>query len=163
MKKITPCLWFDKEAEEAAKFYVEVFDGRGIQSKIGDISYYPDAGQEITGGKPGSVLTVEFSLGENDFLALNGGPNFKFSEAVSFQVFCKDQEEIDYFWDKLREGGGVESQCGWLKDRFGLSWQVTPEGMGDLLGANGDKDKANRAMNAMLQMQKIDIKKLLEA
>lgn len=158
MQKITPCLWYDKEAEEAANFYTSIFPN----SKIGKVSRYGEVGKEITGGEPGSVLTVEFQINGQDFLALNGGPIFKFTEAVSFSIDCKDQEEVDYYWNKLREGGGQESQCGWLKDRFGLSWQVNPIILGQLL-SDPDKEKSGRVMNAMLKMQKIDIETLKRA
>lgn len=148
MQKITPCLWYDTEAEEAARFYVSVFkDGR-----MGDITNYTDAGP----GVPGSVLTVEFELAGQQYLALNGGPIFKFNEALSLMIDCGTQEEVDYYWDRLREGGGSEQPCGWLKDRFGLSWQVVPRRMTELL-KDPDRARANRAMQAMFKMKKIDI------
>ena len=127
-QKINPCLWFDTEAEEAAKFYCSVFKN----SKMGKVSRYVDEGQEIHGKPAGSVMAVEFELEGQKFAALNGGPHFKFDEAISFQVHCKDQDEVDYFWAKLSEGG-KEVACGWLKDKFGLSWQVVPTVLYDML------------------------------
>ena len=159
MQKITPFLWFDGNAEEAVTFYTSVFKN----SKVGKTARYGQAGQEIHGGKPGSVMTIEFELNGNSYLALNGGPLFKFNEAVSIQVLCETQEEIDYYWDKLRQGGDPEAQqCGWLKDRFGLSWQVAPKILGDLM-ASGDQARSDRVMNALLPMQKLDLKALKEA
>ena len=157
-QKITPCLWFDGQAEEAAKFYVSVFKN----SKIGRIIRYSEVGQEIHGGKPGSVLAIEFELDGQPFSGLNGGPIFKFSEAISFQVPCDTQDEIDYYWIKLQEGGGSESDCGWLKDRFGLSWQVFPAALLGML-ASSDRQKADRAMAAMLKMKKLDLAALQRA
>ena len=156
---LVPCLWFASEAEEAANYYVGIFKN----SKINTVTRYGTAGQEIHGQKPGSVMTVEFQLDGHTFTALNGGPIFKFNEAVSFQVMCKSQQEIDYFWEKLGAGGDPNAQqCGWLKDKFGLSWQVVPEGMEEML-----KDErspgAERAMNAMLQMKKLDMNALQRA
>lgn len=151
-QKIAPCLWFDTQGEEAARFYCSVFK----DSKLGRISYTPNAGQEIHGKPEGSVLTVEFELEGIPFLALNGGPQFKFDEAISFQVLCKTQEEIDYYWTALTADGGRESQCGWLKDKFGLSWQVAPDFMGDIL-SGPDRAAAARVMNAFMQMKKFDI------
>ena len=148
MKKITPCLWFDANAEEAANFYVSVFRN----SKVGDISYYGED-QPLPAG---TVLTVSFTLDGNEFLGLNGGPVFKFNEATSFMIDCKDQDDIDYYWDRLVEGGGEYSVCGWLKDRYGLSWQVVPHNMGRLVsGPNGDK-----VMDAMMQMTRPDMARL---
>ena len=155
--KITPFLWFDNEAEAAAKFYVSVFRN----AKLGKISRYGKEGFEVHRRPPGSVMTAEFELEGQRFVALNGGPHFKFNEAVSFQVACDTQEEIDYFWSKLSEGG-EESQCGWLKDKFGLSWQVIPRALPELL-MDENSDKARRAMRAMLQMRKIDIAALTAA
>ena len=155
MQKITPFLWFDNQAEEAAKFYTSVFKN----SKIGRILRYDEASAKAAGRPVGSVLTVEFEIEGQKFTALNGGPQFKFNESVSFVVNCKTQEEVDYFWEKLTPGGGQESECGWLKDKFGLSWQVTPTVLIDMLNDN-DPKKAERVMKAMMQMQKIDIKKL---
>ena len=156
--KIAPCLWFNNQAEEAAKFYVSVFNN----SKIGRTSYYSGEGQDVHGHNDGHVLTVEFELEGQKFVALNGGPQFKFSEAISFQVFCKDQKEIDYYWDKLREGGGQESQCGWLKDRFGLSWQVAPTILIDML-LDKDRARVDRVFKAFMPMKKFDLAKLKQA
>ena len=155
---ITPCLWFDNQAEEAAKFYVSVFKN----SKIGRIVRYGEAGQETHGRKPGAVLAIDFELDGQPFSGLNGGPLFKFSEAISFQVPCETQDEIDHYWTKLQEGGGSESNCGWLKDRFGLSWQVFPAALLGML-ANSDRQKADRAMAAMLKMKKLDLATLQRA
>jgi len=149
MPKITPCLWFDSQAEEAAQLYVAIFPN----SKVGKISRYPEG---MPGDRAGQVMTVEFELDGKPFLGLNGGPHFTFSEAISFQIFVPDQAELDRYWDALLAGGGRESQCGWLKDRFGLSWQVIPEKMGQLMsGPAGDRVAA-----AMMQMVKLDIAKL---
>jgi predicted 3-demethylubiquinone-9 3-methyltransferase (glyoxalase superfamily) len=152
---ITPCFWFDNQAEDAANFYVSIFKN----SKIVSISRYTEEGFEIHGQKPGSVLTVNFQLDGQAFTALNGGPLFKFSEAISFQVFCETQEEIDYYWDKLT-AGGEEGQCGWLKDKFGLSWQIIPTILPKLIA---DPKKAERVTRAFLQMKKFDIEKLKQA
>jgi predicted 3-demethylubiquinone-9 3-methyltransferase (glyoxalase superfamily) len=153
IQTISPCLWFDSQAEEAAKFYVSVFK----KGKIVAITRYPAVGQEIHGRAPGSVLTVEFVINGLPFTALNGGPIFKFNEAVSMQVLCKTQKEIDYYWDKLGEGGDPKArQCGWLKDRFGLSWQVAPTGMAQMLKDPNSKN-TQRAFAAMMQMKKLDI------
>jgi predicted 3-demethylubiquinone-9 3-methyltransferase (glyoxalase superfamily) len=154
MQKITPMLWFDKEAEEAANFYVSVFKN----SKVRKIARYPSG----TPGEAGSVMTVEFTLDGQDFTGLNGGPHFKFSEAISLVISCDDQAEVDHYWDRLIAGGGQPSQCGWLKDRYGLSWQVTPRRLIEL-GSDPDTAKAGRVMAAMMQMGKIDIAKLEEA
>jgi predicted 3-demethylubiquinone-9 3-methyltransferase (glyoxalase superfamily) len=153
MKKITPFLWFDGNAEEAANFYTSIFEN----SKIVNICRYGEAGP----GPTGSVMTVEFQLEGQDFIALNGGPQFKFTEAVSFSVNCKTQEEVDKFWEKL-SNGGEEGPCGWLKDRYGLSWQINPIVLGQML-SDTDPVKAGRVMKAMLQMKKIDIKRLKQA
>jgi len=159
LRKITPCLWFDSEAEDAAKFYTSIFKN----SKIGKISRYGEAGKEVHGKPPGSVMTVEFELDGQPFTGLNGGPIFKFTEAISFQVDCKTQEEVDHYWDKLTEGGDENAQqCGWLKDRFGVSWQVVPSALAELL-SDPDPIKSGRVMNAMLQMKKIDIAELRRA
>ena len=155
MQKITPFLWFDNQAEEAAKFYTSVFKN----SKIGRILRYDEVSAKAAGRPAGSVLTVEFEIEGQTFTALNGGPQFKFNESVSFVVNCKTQEEVDYFWEKLTAGGGQESECGWLKDKFGLSWQVTPTVLIDMLN-DKDPKKAGRVMKAMMQMQKIEINKL---
>ena len=154
MQKITTFLWFDKQAEEAAKFYCSVFK----KSKILGITRYLRGAQ----GAEGDVLTVQFRLGEQEFTALNGGPHFKFTEAISLMVACKDQKEVDYYWEALQAGGGEESMCGWLKDKYGLSWQVTPTILLKMI-SDKNRKKAQRAFDAMMQMRKIDIKKLKEA
>jgi predicted 3-demethylubiquinone-9 3-methyltransferase (glyoxalase superfamily) len=153
-----PFLWFDNQAEEAAKFYASVFKN----SKIGRTLRYDEASAKAAGRPAGSVLTVEFEIEGQKFTALNGGPQFKFNESVSFVVNCKTQEEVDYFWEKLTAGGGQESECGWLKDKFGLSWQVTPTVLIEMLH-DKDPKKAERVMKAMMQMQKIEINKLKAA
>ena len=158
MKKINPFLWFDSEAEEAAKFYVSIFKN----SKIGKIARYPKEAAEKIGREPGSVMTVEFTLDKVDFVALNGGAQFKFTEAISFSINCETQDEIDYFWEKLSADGGSTRRCGWLKDKFGLSWQVNPAFLGDMF-ADRDAGKANRVMKAMMEMDKIDIAALENA
>jgi len=159
VQKIAPCLWFDHQAEEAANFYVGIFRN----SKIVDVVRYGKAGQEITGGKPGSVMTVSFELDGNAFTALNGGPLFKFNEAISLQVFCKTQEEIDHFWDRLGAGGDRKAeQCGWLKDKYGLSWQIVPTIVPELM-TDPDAAKRDRVMAAILKMKKIDIAALQQA
>ena len=157
MQKITPCLWFDKNAEEAVKFYTSIFKN----SKILNISRYTEAGYEVHHMAAGTVLTVEFELNGQTFTALNGGPVFKFNEAISFQVSCASQQEVDYYWEKLSEGGDSSAQqCGWLKDKFGVSWQVVPKILGELLK---DGKKADKVMQALLQMKKLDVKRLQEA
>jgi predicted 3-demethylubiquinone-9 3-methyltransferase (glyoxalase superfamily) len=153
MQKITPFLWFDNQAEQAAKFYVSVFPS----SKIVSVSRYGDAGP----GPKGTVMTVEFELQGQRFIALNGGPQFKFTEAISFSVDCKTQQEVDRYWEKLSDGG-EEGPCGWLKDRYGLSWQINPTVLGKML-SDPDPVKAKHAMEAMLKMKKIDIKGLERA
>ncbi len=158
MQKITPFLWFDNQAEEAAMFYTSVFKN----SKIGRILRYDEASAKAARRPAGSVLTVELEIEGQKFTALNGGPQFKFNESVSFVVNCKTQEEVDYFWEKLTSDGGQESECGWLKDKFGLSWQVTPTVLIDMLN-DKDPKKAGRVMKAMMQMQKIEINKLKAA
>jgi predicted 3-demethylubiquinone-9 3-methyltransferase (glyoxalase superfamily) len=158
MQKITPFLWFDHQAEEAAKFYTSIFKN----SKIGRILRYSEEAAKTSGQSVGSVLTIEFEIEGQKFVALNGGPQFKFNESISFAVNCETQEEVDYFWEKLTADGGQESACGWLKDKFGLSWQVTPTVLIDMLH-DKDSEKAERVMKAMLQMQKIDISKLKTA
>src|ERR1041385_4176666 len=155
MQGITPFLWFDHQAEEAAKFYTSVFKN----SKVGRIFRYSEEAAEKTGRPIGSVLTVEFEIEGQKFVALNGGPLFKFNESVSFVVSCETQEEVDYFWERLTADGGEESACGGLKDKFGLSWQVTPTVLIDMLH-DSDQEKSGRVMKAMLQMKKIDIKTL---
>ncbi len=157
MQKITPFLWFDTQAEEAAKFYVSIFKN----SKILDSSQYGDEGQEIHGKPKGEIMVVQFELDGQKFSALNGGPHFKFTEAVSFSIDCKDQAEVDYYWEKLSEGG-QKSQCGWLKDKLGLSWQVVPEALGELM-SDPDPVKSDRVMAAMLKMTKLDIEVLKRA
>ncbi len=158
MQKITPFLWFDHQAEEAANFYTSVFKN----SKVGKILRYDEATAKAAGGPVGSVLTIEFEIEGQKFTALNGGPDFKFNESISFVVNCDTQKEVDYFWEKLTADGGQESQCGWLKDKFGLSWQVTPTVLIEMLH-DKDAKKSERVMNAMMQMQKIDIEKLQAA
>ena len=156
-QKITPFLWFDDKAEKAAKFYTSIFKN----SKIGNITRYDEEAAGPTGRPAGSVMTVDFQLGAQEFVALNGGPMFKFTEAISFVVNCENQEEVDYFWSKL-SAGGEESRCGWLKDKFGLSWQVVPTVLIEML-TDQDTAKAKRVMHAMLQMDKIDIAVLKKA
>ena len=158
MKKVNAFLWFDSEAEEAAKFYVGIFKN----SKICRITRYPKEAAEKIGRPPGSVMTVEFKLDGVEIVALNGGPMFKFTEAISLNVNCETQEEVDYFWEKLPADGGSTGPCGWLKDKFGVSWQVSPVMLGDLL-ADPDTAKAERVMNAMMRMNKFDIAGLQKA
>ena len=153
--QITPCLWFDNQAEEAAIFYTSIFK----DSKIENISRYGKEGFEVHGQKEGTALTVGFRINGQPFTALNGGPIFKFSEAISFQVFCETQEEIDHYWSKLTDGG-FESQCGWLKDKFGVSWQIIPSILPELMS---DPLRAGNVMKAFLQMKKFDIEKLRQA
>lgn len=155
--KITTCLWFDTQAEQAANFYASIFK----DARVGKTTRYGKEGHEIHGKAAGSVMTVEFEIGEQTFVALNGGPHFKFNEAVSFQVHCKTQEEIDYFWEKLSEGG-EEGPCGWLKDKYGVSWQVVPAALSQML-ADADPTKSQRVTKAFLQMKKFDIGKLKQA
>ena len=157
--RIAPCLWFDDQAEEAARFYTSVFRN----AKIVKTSHYTEAGHEVHGRPAGSVMTVEFELDGLSFTALNGGPHFKFNEAVSLQVNCDTQEEIDYYWEKLSAGGDLRAQvCGWLKDKYGLSWQVVPAMMSDLM-SDSNKEQAGRVMEAMLKMKKLDIAELKRA
>ncbi|MGH8970126.1 MAG: VOC family protein [Actinomycetes bacterium] len=153
MQKITPCLWFDTQGEEAASFYTSLFKN----SRIVDIARYGEAGPRPAG----TVMTVTFELEGEEFIALNGGPEFTFNEAVSFQVNCESQAEVDEFWSRLSEGG-EEGPCGWLKDRFGVSWQVIPTALNELLN-DPDPERAQRAMKAMLEMSKIDIEALRQA
>jgi predicted 3-demethylubiquinone-9 3-methyltransferase (glyoxalase superfamily) len=148
---ITPCLWFDTEAEEAANFYCSIFENSGI----GKISRYPKAGQEIHRKPAGSVMVVEFEINGQTFTALNGGPNFKFNEAVSFQVHCETQAEVDYYWSKLTQGG-EEGPCGWLKDKYGLSWQIVPAAIPKMM-TDPDPARSARVMNAFMKMKKLDI------
>jgi predicted 3-demethylubiquinone-9 3-methyltransferase (glyoxalase superfamily) len=152
-QKIVPNLWFDTEAEEAAEFYISVFDN----SRIVNVTHYTESGPRETG----TVMTVEFELDGQRFIGINGGPQFRFDEAVSFEIECETQDEIDYYWEKLTDGG-EESQCGWLRDRFGLSWQVVPTAMEEVF-ADPDPERANRAMKAMLQMRKLDLAALKAA
>jgi predicted 3-demethylubiquinone-9 3-methyltransferase (glyoxalase superfamily) len=153
VQPIAPCLWFDDQAEQAANFYVSVFS----EAKINHVARYPAAGQEIHGRAPGSVMVVEFVLNGLTFTALNGGPIFKFNEAISLQVMCETQAEIDYYWETLSEGGNPKAQqCGWLKDKFGVSWQVVPNGMAEMMKDTRSK-ASERAFAAMMQMKKLDI------
>jgi predicted 3-demethylubiquinone-9 3-methyltransferase (glyoxalase superfamily) len=167
MQKIMPFLWFDSQAEQAAEFYVSIFSARGgsasggNHSKIVKVMRYGEAGKEVHGRPPGSVLTVEFQLEGQSFTALNGGPVFKFNESISFVVSCQTQEELDQYWNKLSAVKESE-QCGWLKDKYGLSWQIVPD-MLDKLLADKDAAKAGRVMNAMLKMKKLDIEGLKRA
>jgi predicted 3-demethylubiquinone-9 3-methyltransferase (glyoxalase superfamily) len=158
MQKITPFLWFDDQAEQAVKFYTTVFKN----SKVGRILRYDENAAKAAGGQVGSVLTIEFEIEGQKFVALNGGPEFKFNESISFVVNCETQDEVDYYWNKLIADGGKESACGWLKDKFGMSWQITPTVLIDMLH-DKNAEKAERVMKAMLQMQKIDIGKLKDA
>lgn len=159
IQQISPCLWFDGQAEEAAKFYTGIFR----DSKITKIARYGEVGQEIHGQKAGTVMTVAFELDGQAFTALNGGPIFKFTEAISFQVMCETQEEVDYFWEKLSEGGPEDAQqCGWVKDKFGVSWQVVPTVLSEMM-TDKDEKKSQRAMAAMLKMKKLDIAGLQRA
>jgi predicted 3-demethylubiquinone-9 3-methyltransferase (glyoxalase superfamily) len=159
LQPITPCLWFDSQAEEAARYYTGIFKN----SKIGTISRYGEAGREVHGQAPGTVMTVEFELNGQPFTALNGGPLFKFNEAISFQIMCRTQEEVDHYWNKLSEGGDKNAQqCGWLKDKYGLSWQVVPTVLAEMM-TDPDREKSGRAMEAMLQMKKLDIAELKRA
>jgi len=157
MQRITPFLWFDDQAEQAAKFYTFIFKN----SKVGKIARYDEAGAKVSGRPAGSVMTVEFKLNGQEFVALNGGPIFPFTEAISLVVNCKTQAEVDYYWKKL-SAGGKEVQCGWLKDKYGLSWQVVPTVLNKLMSSK-DAAKAHRVMEAMLKMVKLDVKKLKEA
>jgi predicted 3-demethylubiquinone-9 3-methyltransferase (glyoxalase superfamily) len=158
MQKITPFLWFDDQAEEAVNFYISIFKN----SKVGRIFRYTEEAAEKTGRSVGSVLTIEFEIAGQNFVALNGGPMFKFNESVSFVVNCETQVEVDFFWEKLTADGRQESACGWLKDRFGLSWQVVPTVLIEML-QDENPGKSERVTHAMLQMKKIDIKTLKEA
>jgi predicted 3-demethylubiquinone-9 3-methyltransferase (glyoxalase superfamily) len=159
IQKITPCLWFDDQAEEAAKFYTAIFNN----SKIVSMTRYGEAGHEVHGRPAGTVMTVAFELDGHAFTALNGGPMFKFNEAISFQVSCETQEELDYYWERLSEGGDREAQqCGWLKDKYGASWQVIPNVLLEML-TNPDSKKSQRVMKSMLRMKKIDIEELKRA
>jgi predicted 3-demethylubiquinone-9 3-methyltransferase (glyoxalase superfamily) len=157
MQKITPFLWYDNQAEEAMNFYVSIFKN----SRVGSVTRYEESGAKASGRPAGSVMTATFQLDGQDFIALNGGPHFKFTEAISFVINCESQEEVDYFWEKLTDGGS-ESQCGWLKDKFGLSWQVVPTVLPELF-KNDDPEKTQRVMQAMLKMKKLDIQTLRDA
>ena len=159
MSRITPCLWFNDNAEEAARFYVSVFK----QSRLGTITRYGEPGAEVSGRPKGSVMTATFEIDGQEFVALNGGPTFTFNEAVSFQVHCHTQEEVDHYWNALSTGGDAQAQqCGWLKDRYGVSWQIVPTVLIEML-KDGDPRKANRVMQAVLQMNNIDITTLQNA
>lgn len=159
LQKITPCLWFDTQAEDAAHFYCGIFHN----SHIRHISRYGEAGHEIHGKPAGSVLAVAFEVDGQAFTALNGGPNFKFTEAVSFQVDCATQEELDYYWTKLAAGGDEQAQqCGWLKDKYGVSWQIIPSILAELM-SDSAPGKSERVMNALLKMKKLDIAALKQA
>jgi len=149
MQKITPFLWYDDKAEEAANFYTSIFKN----SKVLSVTRYEEAGAQASGRPKGSAMTVEFELEGQKFVGLNGGPHFKFTEAVSFVVNCETQEEVDYFWEKLTADGGAESQCGWLKDKYGLSWQIVPTILAELFKGK-DAETSQRVMKAMLQMKK---------
>lgn len=157
MQRMSTCLWFDNQAEDAAKFYVSIFEG----GKLGKITHYGKEGFEQHGRPEGSVMTVEFEVNGQKFIGLNGGPIFKFSEAVSFVVNCDDQKEIDYYWSMLTQGG-QEVECGWLKDKFGVSWQIVPTILGEMM-ADPDKLKTERVMSAFLKMKKFDIEALKQA
>ena len=157
--RINPCLWFDTQAEDAAQYYTSIFKN----SKITKVSRYTEAGKEIHGKPPGSAMTVAFELDGQEFTGLNAGPAFEFNEAISLQVMCDDQKEVDYYWEKLSAGGDPSAQvCGWLKDKFGLSWQITPKALPKLI-SDPDPAKAGRVMNAMLKMKKIDVNELERA
>ena len=159
VQKITPCLWFDDQAEQAAKFYVSLFKN----SAIGAITRYGKEGFEVHGRPEGSVMTVSFRLADQEFTALNGGPYFKFTEAISFVVKCETQAEVDRYWERLSQGGDEQAQqCGWLKDKFGVSWQIVPAALFEML-SGADKEKSGRAMQAMLQMKKLDLPTLRRA
>ena len=153
MQKLSTCLWFDSNAEEAVAFYTTIFKN----SKIKDITHYAEAGKELHGKPAGTVLTIAFELEGREFIALNGGPMFKFTEAISLSINCETQEEMDYYWQRLSQGGDEQAQqCGWLKDKYGLSWQIVPTRLNELL-ADPDKERAGRAMQAMLQMRRLDV------
>jgi len=169
MQKITPFLWYDTQAEEAINFYTSIFSAAGgsasggKNSKVGSTSRYDETGAAASGRPKGSVMTASFQLNGQDFTAINGGPHFKFTEAISFVVNCENQEEVDYYWEKLSEGGDEKAQmCGWLKDKFGLSWQIVPTVLSKLL-TDKDAKKSQRVMQAMLQMKKINIAELEKA
>ena len=157
IQKISPCLWFDNQAEEAVNFYVSIFKN----TRIGNITRYGEEGAKVSGRPKGSVMTVTFELDGQEFMALNGGPHFTFTEAVSFIINCESQEEIDELWESLSEGG-EKSQCGWLKDKYGLSWQIVPTVLNEMMQSH-DSKKTERVMRALLHMKKLDIKRLQEA
>jgi predicted 3-demethylubiquinone-9 3-methyltransferase (glyoxalase superfamily) len=158
-KRITPCLWFDDQAEEAAKFYTGIFP----RSEITQVSRYGEAGREVHGKAPGTVMTIAFELDGTPFTALNGGPEFRFTEAISFQVLCETQDEVDHYWNRLSAGGDPQAQqCGWIKDRFGVSWQIIPRVMLEMM-ADPDHEKSQRVTAAMMQMKKLDIAALKSA
>jgi predicted 3-demethylubiquinone-9 3-methyltransferase (glyoxalase superfamily) len=158
VQRIAPCLWFDGQGGQAAEYYISIFPN----SRIVKVARFGKAGREITGGEPGAVLTVAFELDGQSFTALNGGPDFKFSEAISLQIFCDSQKEVDYYWEKLSAGGDPKAQqCGWLKDRYGVSWQVIPAAMVDLIGDGSEGSE--RAMAALLEMKKLDLAALQRA
>jgi predicted 3-demethylubiquinone-9 3-methyltransferase (glyoxalase superfamily) len=159
LQKISPCLWFDDQAEEAVALYTSIFP----DSRTVSVTRYGEAGREIHGKPPGSIMTVVFELAGQSFTALNGGPHFQFSEAVSFQVLCESQEEVDHYWEKLGSGGDARAQqCGWLKDRFGVSWQVVPAVLTEMLN-DPDSERSERVMQAVLRMQKLEIEPLRRA
>lgn len=159
VQRITPCLWFDDQGEEAAQFYCTIFPN----SRVGKVSRYGKEGREIHGKPEGSAMSVEFELDGQPFTAINGGPVFKFTEAISFQIHCETQEEVDHYWERLLEGDDAQpQQCGWLKDRYGVSWQVIPRTLIELV-SDATSEKSQRAMRAMLQMQKIDVAALRRA
>jgi len=157
IQTIEPCLWFDNQAQQAAEHYTGIFPN----SRILGIQRYTEVGREFHGKEPGSVMTVTFELDGQRFTALNGGPQFAFNEAISFQIHCEGQAEVDHFWDRLSEGGGEQS-CGWLKDRFGVSWQVVPAEF-EAMVSDADADKVRRVLDAMFQMRKLDISRLERA
>ncbi len=157
MRKITPCLWFDNQAEEAANFYVSIFKN----SRIGRVARYGEEGATVSGKPKGSTMTVTFELDGQEVMALNGGPMFKFSPAISFIVNCETQQEVDRLWEKLSEGG-EKQQCGWLKDKYGVSWQIVPTALGEMM-QNRDPKRTERVMQALLQMTKLDINGLRQA
>jgi predicted 3-demethylubiquinone-9 3-methyltransferase (glyoxalase superfamily) len=157
MRGITPNLWFDTEAEEAANFYVDLFGG-----EIGEITRYGEATKAVSQKEPGSVMTVSWTIGDTKFVGINGGPQFEFNEAVSFEIRCEDQAEADRYWDALTADGGAESACGWCKDKFGVSWQVVPEGLYELI-SDSDPERAERATAAMLKQRKLDLEEIRRA
>jgi predicted 3-demethylubiquinone-9 3-methyltransferase (glyoxalase superfamily) len=159
LNRIVPCLWFDDQAEAAAELYTSIFD----DSKIVSTLHYSEVGKEFHGKEPGTVMTVAFELNGHPFTALNGGPVFKFNEAISFEIHCQSQEEVDYYWQRLSEGGDRGAQqCGWLKDRFGVSWQVVPTALHEML-SDSDPEKVRRVSEVMLQMKKLDVAALERA